>query len=120
MGTNKYDDVRELLNRVHTFLSDLCRNARCDEHCSECIEASDLADDVYDLLNGPRRNCDVGTDEEQAKRFEEFCNSHTCTMDDCKVRKSWHHFFHDCGLERVSCGLIFAQMPYEAEEGGKE
>ena len=64
----------------------------------------------------PPRNCDVGTPEQQAKRFEEFCNSHTCTMGDCKVQESWHHLFCDCGLEKVSCGLIFAQMPYE--EGG--
>lgn len=73
-----------------------------------------------DALSAQARQCDVGTDEEQAKRFEEFCNSHTCTMGDCNVHKSWRHFFYDCGLKQVSCGLIFAQMPYEAEEGGKE
>ena len=42
---------REVLNRVHEFLSNLCRDARCDDHCSECLDASDLADDVYDLLH---------------------------------------------------------------------
>lgn len=45
------DKVREVLNRVHEFLSNLCRDAKCDDHCSECLGASDLADDVYDLLH---------------------------------------------------------------------
>ena len=44
--------AREVLTRVHEFLSNLCRDARCDAHCSECIGASDLADDVYDVLEG--------------------------------------------------------------------
>lgn len=83
---------------------------------SEAITA--ILMEINAALSAPPRNCDVGTPEQQAKRFEEFCNSHTCTMDDCKVRKSWRHFFYDCGLEIVSCGLIFAQMPYE--EGGAE
>lgn len=71
MGTNKNDDVRELLNRVHTFLSNLCRDARCDDHCSECIGASDLADDVYDLLHSPRRNCDALSADDVKSRFKE-------------------------------------------------
>ena len=52
-GTNNNSKAREVLNRVHEFLSNLCRDARCDDHCSECLDASDLADDVYDLLHAP-------------------------------------------------------------------
>lgn len=42
----------EVLNRVHDFLGALCRDGRCDDHCSECIGASDLADDVWDVIHG--------------------------------------------------------------------
>ena len=64
MGTNDYHKTREVLARVHEFLSNLCKDARCDDHCSECIGASDLADDVYDLLHTPPRNCDEYSHEE--------------------------------------------------------
>lgn len=50
-SAQKSHKAREVLNRVHEFLSNLCRDARCDDHCSECLYASDLADDVYDLLH---------------------------------------------------------------------
>ena len=43
--------VEEVLIRVHEFLGRLCRDGRCDDHCSECIDASDLADDVWDVLH---------------------------------------------------------------------
>lgn len=113
MGTNKNDDVRELLNRVHTFLSNLCRDARCDDHCSECIGASDLADDVYDLLRSPRRNCDVGTVEEQSERFRNFC----------KIESSASGG-HCTGCRAIcygknKCELAWAQMPYAAERKGE-
>lgn len=105
METNKCDDVRELLNRVHIFLSNLCRDALCDEHCSECIGASDIADDVYDLLHSPRRNCDVGTPEEQGERHEDYCEKQdmSCLDDD--------------NLNCRTCFAKWAQMPYEGHEG---
>lgn len=54
-------------------------------------------------LSAPPRNCDVGTAEEQDKRFLEFCTSM-----DCK---------RYCPLFKAdSCELAWAQMPYE--EGG--
>ena len=44
-------DVKALLNRVHDFLGKLCREGRCGEYCSACLEASDLADDVHDAIH---------------------------------------------------------------------
>lgn len=53
----------------------------------------------------PPRNCDVGTPEEQSKRYDEFCDIHDC-------RK-------DCPLFKAdSCEFAWAQMPYAEEEGG--
>lgn len=56
----------------------------------------------------PRRNCDVGTAEEQTARYYKFCSfqgNETCN--DCSLKSS-------C----VKCEMAWAQMPYEAEEGG--
>lgn len=115
MEANKYDNVLELLNRVHTFLSKLCRDARCDDHCSECIEASDLADDVYDLLHIPRRNCDVGTAEEQADRFGKLCGKHYNEEEQCNEKCPLASLPITHGFPR--CQAYWAQTPY-AEEGG--
>ena len=41
----------KVLKRVESFLSMLCRDGRCDDHCSACLGASDLADDVWDVLH---------------------------------------------------------------------
>lgn len=48
---NKIMSNKELLERVHTFLSMLCRDGKCGDHCSACLEASDLADDVWAALH---------------------------------------------------------------------
>ena len=51
------------------------------------------------------RNCDVGTVEDQLKRFRAFCLSRKCN--ECPfVRSSY----------RRECGIRWSQMPYE--EGG--
>lgn len=60
---------------------------------------------VLDALNEPVRNCDVGTAEEQAKRFNDFCITQRCT---------------NCPLFKVGgvigeCGICWALLPYESE-----
>lgn len=65
-------------------------------------------------LDAPPRNCDVGTAEEQAKRFEDFCLKHI----GCAEETGGRHCV-GCPLEKVSmkttqkCELYWAQMPYE-------
>ena len=53
-------------------------------------------------LADPPRNCDVGTSEEQVKRYFAFCDRHTCQS--CPVKGT------------TDCGFLWEQMPYE--EGG--
>ena len=76
----------------------------------------DVADELCDLrdshvkpaLSAPPRNCDVGTDEEQSRRYEELCDRHTCgsicSLTGCPM------YEHDCSP------FAWTQMPYE--EGG--
>lgn len=63
-------------------------------------------------LAAPPRNCDVGTPDEQARRFERFCNryDHDCTGCPCE----------DMGCASLSdCFANWSQMPYEADEKGE-
>jgi hypothetical protein len=63
-------------------------------------------------LSSPPRNCDVGTAEEQSDRFMEYCNTRKDKPGKCR----------NCVFnESVNiCAIEWAQMPYEAEEGGKK
>ena len=65
-------------------------------------------------LSAPARNCDVGTAEEQDNRFTEVCtaNSEDGVRGICSETCPF-------GLDHQSgCALAWAQMPYEAQEGG--
>ena len=63
-------------------------------------------------LSAPPRNCDVGTSEEQAKRFKSFCKTHLSgTRSICSAQCACvgcRSMFH--------CLTKWEQMPYE--EGG--
>ena len=58
--------IRNVLSRVHDWLGALIRDGRPDDSCSQCIGASDLADDVYDALHSKVLNCDRFNDETEA------------------------------------------------------
>jgi len=60
-----------------------------------------------------RRNCDVGTAEEQYERYRKQCKAQDCC--DCPVHARWD--FRQTGSE--SCQLVWAQMPYTAEGEAK-
>lgn len=76
---------------------------------------SELNEQCKDAISAPPRNCDVGTHEEQWSRFEKMCFSNRQPDDpdycSCKCKV-------DGGCVN-DCALKWAQMPYEAEEGGK-
>ena len=59
-------------------------------------------------LAAPARNCDVGTAEEQAKRFRSFCDTYnrcgSCPLD-----------FTD---DIAACPIEWAQMPFAPAKGG--
>ena len=77
------------------------------EHFSRGDYGAQVREQMSDnsaALAAPPRNCDVGTAEEQAERYDKFCDIHACRS--------------DCPLFRAAyCELAWAQMPYE--EGGE-
>ena len=108
------------------------RSEPCYWHVDCGIDESDInaSDDAMRLmkrfklqkaLDAPPRNCDVGTAEEQAKRFEDFCLKHI----GCAEETGGRHCV-GCPLEKASmkttqkCELHWAQMPYEKEADNEQ
>lgn len=60
---------------------------------------------VVAALTEPLRNCDVGTAEEQTKRFQKFCSAHNdCYKCDCP-----------CDNRDGGCQIRWGQMPFVKE-----
>ena len=73
----------------------------------ETAAMKEMRDKCCSALAAPPRNCDVGTPEEQAKRFALHCDKNPkCKRCQC------------CGVIPFNhCEFVWAQMPYTAEEG---
>ena len=70
-------------------------------------EMAKALDKAKAALSAPPRNCDIGTVEEQAERFDCFCYNHRSREKGCG----------DCPLlEGGPCEFAWMQMPYG--EGG--
>ncbi len=85
MQTN--NKMREALTQIEAMAS-----ARC---------AWDIATIAKTALAAPARNCDVGTAEEQSRRFDEFCSTRVRGCSDCPL------------VVNRCCKLGWAQMTYE-------
>lgn len=105
METN--NKLREALTKILNLTNSL------DEDCA--VDPVEIRDIARDALKERPKNCEVGTAEQQANRFLEFCskdrpmisqplrNQTICPLE-CPFNKS------------TSCDLAWAQMPYK--EGG--
>ena len=111
--------AREVLERVNKFLGVLIRENLVKDAPflkeGELENESDLADDVWEVLQGVPRNCDIGTPEEQQDRFREFCRRHFDARE-CGLGRSVAKCPAYQGGKNPDCSLWWAQMQYE--EGG--
>ena len=92
----------------------------------ECTPLGKVYHKLKDALATPPRNCDVGTAEEQSKRFIDFCDAHQKELsieddgtihtmcESCPIQKLHEGVQHD---ETIICGIDWAQLPYEGEVG---
>lgn len=92
--------MREALMQIYDRVNSL------DEDCG--VDPVEIRDIARAALAEPVKNCDVGTAEEQAERFAEYCDSEVCKRKRCKSQAK--------ALCIELCALAWAQMPYE--EGG--
>lgn len=90
--------MREALERVQNVLIGI-RDYSADSEVSEAAKRV-LEEYVIPALSAPRRNCDVGSAEEQWKRYRRFCVGTRCC---------------DCPVSGAQCELAWAQMTYEAD-----
>lgn len=108
--------ARKVLERVNKFLGILIReNLVKDAPFLEegyLENESDLADDVWDVLQMIPRNCDVGSAEEQQNRFREFCR-HYESRRECGLGQREAKCPAFQGGNNPDCSLWWAQMPYE-------
>lgn len=68
-------------------------------------EVDKIRSEIKAALSAPPRNCDVGTAEEQSKRFDAHCRKHMGCLT-CPLREK------DGGVPK-HCEFAWAQMPYE-------
>lgn len=103
---NAYEQIRYALLEAKGWLIE-CLNKDNPPTEDGINDAIDRVDAVVAL---PRRNCDVGTAEEQTKRLRENCNKYKPSCKGCK---------YVTDLQKENCWLKWAQMPYAAQEGGR-
>lgn len=73
-------------------------------------EVDKIRSEIKSALAEPLRNCDVGTAEEQAARFYDFCDGyhHATGYKGCGTCPLWVS-----GTVGHDCELRWSQMPYE-------
>ena len=119
MGRSNYD--KPFYVDVGTSLVAIRCASNCDVIMTynhvKCPKVIQFAKDTCDMMNKeaeigrPLRNCDVGTPQEQAKRFMNYCKSKVCKRNVC----------HSCGYEELfhhECFPIWGQLPYEEVKNG--
>lgn len=106
MEASNVKSMREALMEASIALSSATHHHLTEDDAKDCLAVIESA------LSKPPRNCDVGTADEQAKRFHSFCEkfqsriqgmcSPQCPCKDC--------------CDKCQCLIKWAQTPYE--EGG--
>lgn len=110
--------IREALETVLENHDRMILPEICCPNCGEDFQLRgnlppDIARKVKAALVAPPRNCDVGTADEQAERFEAECRRYGhCTP--CPIHAAWGEF--RAGKPK-SCQLIWAQMPFAQPKG---
>jgi hypothetical protein len=102
--------LREALKKAMSFFD---RGVICTSYANSAFEMDELErwyDDIKTALAAPSRQCDVGTPEEQLKRFKDFCRiiSKDETCHGCPLLPQCSTLEH--------CTLTWAQMPYTESE----
>lgn len=99
--------MRETLERIDMRIVSInCIDAVQKQSIDKCRML------IKQALAAHSRNCDVGTADEQTERMSLFCKNHGVDESGCfRCEK--------CTFLTVErCELAWAQMPYEAQEGG--
>ena len=99
--------MRDALRKITGLFRDIDLTTDCPESEAYAIAA--------EALSAPARQCDVGTAEEQAQRFHDFCVGNSSGINGmCKPTCPCIVCY-----DRCQCLAKWAQMPYAGEGAGK-
>ena len=102
MEASNVKAMREALEKIAHYTDN--RDEMDDPGCADGYYLAEIAKTA---LAAPPRNCDIGTAEEQAERFVEFCDEEKGNREHCR----------NCRLcNAQDCELAWSQMPYEKGE----
>ena len=106
--------LRQALNQLRTWaLMDINENAASADETNYKKILDGIVEITNAALAAPARNCDVGTAEEQAQRFHEFCHSHRTFFAECSEKCPFRN-----APDINCCQAGWGQLPYE--KGGAE
>ena len=101
--------MREALVRLKPLVESVWESEGGEDVSSEIAEMKDV---INAALAAPMKNCEVGTWQEQEKRFEQFCNRFR--HDYCRGCPLGEMFFRD--KEIGECRLAWAQRLYDGDK----
>lgn len=104
-GETMSSKAREALNQLLGLIDNEILVFSNELDPSEVSNAQYQIDKADEALAEPLRNCDVGTAEEQAIRFDAYCDIHRSCV--------------SCPLTGQQCALAWAQLPYETVKTNK-
>ena len=93
--------IEDIIKELREMIDRIVWDKR--SHTKEETEAHRL---ITEALSQLPRNCDVGTAEDQIKRWQKYCETQTC-CEECPCNKE--------GDISAKCFARWAQMPYESE-----
>ena len=103
MNTN--EKLREALGKADKALASISKSAWfLDANFAETKEVMEAGNAIVEALALPRRNCDVGTEEEQYNRFTTFCRIYSNNCNGCPFKQK---------SSLVDCVVQWSQMTYE-------
>lgn len=108
---NSYEKMREALLEARRFVFQSSKMADrdlliLDDQGPRILQPQDTLAKMDAALALPPRQCDMGTAEEQDRRFKKFCNKH------CRGSNVRYPCL-TCPLPVDKCQLAWAQMPYK-------
>ena len=109
MEASNVKEMREALSRILGIADHLQTRFSIPKLASE--EILELKQIAESTLSAPLRNVDVGTAEEQAKRFSAFCGEYRAQSDIKGMCSSLCPCIRCCDM--CHCLTKWLQMPYE-------
>lgn len=97
------DEVSYVANRMYFLVDRIGSDSLRSDFKSYVHRLNDLVDNISLVP----RNCDIGTAEEQVKRYRKFCGTYD-RCEYCPIKK-------DGGILSAMCFARWAQMQYEKE-----